>query len=248
MLAEDMLSDPGLSKDPLVVELLVRAIDLAAETDHSAAASACLALTDPALARSAADRAWLHALAVSLDPTLAPPSWISSDPSTEAEDPSRSYTAALALARMRNGDPRRAALVLDEPGVLPALTASSELAVVRGPQPVLEFFDDLAEGWPCPVCRGERFEATRTGTETVHARCPHCAGDPGPRFATTELILLLRAELALVGGGAGSWSAALTGAGAAPLRAPDPDNLATRLGVSTAGAYWRDGRWTDDPG
>lgn len=244
-LAEDLLAQPEFSPDDsgLVVQLLARAATLTFETDPIAAASACIALTDRRLAIDADERAWLRMVARSIEPKLEQPSWI-----TQIAEPANagaiaSPLAAAALARLRNGDPRRAALVLDEPGVIDALSASSELRAIRGSQSVEAFFESYADQWPCPVCRGNRLASTNQGNESGHTLCSHCSGDPGPRFETNELILMLRAERSLMGSSRHSWSASSGGVMSGPRRPPVPSELSNRIGVSTENLWWRDGQW-----
>ncbi|MEQ8770589.1 MAG: hypothetical protein RIB60_08780 [Phycisphaerales bacterium] len=244
MLARDTLDDAQRTR---IIELLVRAAVLTLDTDPQAAASACLALTDERLDLGRDDRAWVRAVAHTLDPSLNQPSWIVDPDAPTNATAGASPLAAAALARLRNGDPRRAALLLDEPGVMQALKASPDLALVRAGLSVEAFFESYGDGWPCPTCRGDRFEATRQGTDTVYAICPHCQGDPGPRFTTDKLIILLRAERALVGGADSAWSASVGGVTGDPLRPPTPSQLPARLGVPADRFWWRDGRWVSSP-
>ncbi|GJM18458.1 MAG: hypothetical protein DHS20C14_06710 [Phycisphaeraceae bacterium] len=249
--AEDLLARAEPAADAaLVRELLARAILLGHRRGQpTVSASACLVLIDPdhpELLRTDADRLWLSALARSLEPALVRPDWLA--PSARWEHARGAVpAAALALARLRNGDPRRARLVLDEPGVLDALRASPELAAVRGPLTVEQFFEEYGDTWPCPTCRGDRFvESTGTNPRT-YERCPHCAGDPGPRLSDGDLIMMLRAELALAGGGSSSWARALASTDASPLREPDPEHIASVLSLNLSNLYRRDGAWVDGP-
>ncbi len=247
-IAEELMAESPEEEDARrIIELLVRAAVYALDTDPEVAASACLALGEPTLGLDRNDRAWVRAVARTLVPELGQPSWLRPPGDASITDSGAGPLAATALARMRNGDPRRAALLLDEPGVLQALEASPELALVRGSQSVEAFFESYADDWPCPACRGDRFETARQGPTTTHALCAHCSGDPGPRFRTDELIVLLRAELALLGGGGGAWSSRAGGATAPPLRAPAPAELPARLGVLTDRAWWREGGWVSSP-
>ncbi|MBX3368456.1 MAG: hypothetical protein KF912_14195 [Phycisphaeraceae bacterium] len=207
--------------------------------DDRNAAAACLALTT--VVSSERDRAWLRAIAASIDPRRARVDW---DPSSWTEsDPEASLMAAQALGSVRAGDGISARQLLSDPRVLRALSRYDSLLQSAGG---LSRLHRDAAVWPCPDCRNRRLVSSRGTQEFRDIVCGHCRGDPGPRLRTDEIIAHLRVESLLLAGDATVWSAQLEIDGGAPLRDPNPDLVPSAFGIDTSLVLYRDGAWVHE--
>lgn len=243
-LGEMILVDArSVEETTLARHLLVVAADRAiAQGRPSIGASACLALSRTS--QSPSQAAWLEALARGLEPALARPDWL--DRGDRPPDDPVHLRAASALALLRSGDPRRAKLDLDAPGVREALEATPEIDMLAGHGSLDDLVSRLSEGSPCPECRGQGFIEQRQTDRRNRVLCTTCLGQPGPSLSLERLILLLRAELRLVGAADASWSAHAASGRAGPVRAPEASMLAQVTGLNPALTRWRDGRWVAD--
>lgn len=212
-----------------------------ASGDQRRAASACLALTTTVT--SERDKAWLRAVARSVDPRIEPAQW---DSASWAEiDPAVAAQAAVALGSVRSGDGISARQILADPRVVRVLSRYSSLLQSAGG--LTRVVRD-ANIWPCPDCRNKRTVRSRSSSEPAEIICGYCRGDPGPRLTDEEIIAHLRVEALLLLGDQDIWSAQLEVDAGAPLRDPDPDAVARAFGIDAAQSLFRDGEWRWPPG
>lgn len=203
------------------------------------AASAALGLAH--IERLDRDRRWLVAVAGAIDPRYALPDWSVGVSGSISDD--LAYTAATVLGQARAGEGRDARKLMDKPGVTDTLKKYERLIGSTGETGALSRLDKYTQGWPCPECGNAR-AVTKMGERGPELRiCPTCRGNPGPVLSEEELIAQLRFEAVLLSGIQRSWAAQLIVDQGAPLRDPDPDELASAYGVDAARPYWRDGKW-----
>lgn len=242
LLAEEVAAE---SYHPEAEELATRLLVLAYELDRAQpgggtlAASACLALADtPSLNPQ---RHWLHALAVTLDERHA-----ETDPDFPVQQwatPENAVLAAEALGHFRTGQGVRARELLYTEAVSRILERFDALLAETGQPGITRALRREADHWPCPECANRRV-IRRPGTPTGHAICAVCRGTPGPRLSRRQLLRHLRFESRLLSGIHESWTAQLATDHGAPLRDPDPTELASTLGIDTTRTVWRNDRWT----
>lgn len=202
-------------------------------------APACLALA----AISASDRRarWLLAIAGAVDPRYAQPDWSGAvDPETS---PRHRVAAATAVAAVRSGDGALARSLLSRPGVRTLMQRYSALLTGRGPSGVIGELEAEAAKWPCPECRNERLSVKRHTGTIQRSLCNTCLGNPGWPLTRGGLIAALRFESAMLRGVQRSWGAQAAIDLGAPLRDPDPAELAPTYRVDPSAVYWRDGAW-----
>ena len=213
----------------------------AGSVDRPLAPSVCLALAD--MARLEQDKRWLVSLAHTLDRRYATPAWRTAEPS--ATNPDQALAAATILGLVRSGHTHIARRMLEDQAVEDLLLRYESLLAPFGDPDALDRLVRQAESWPCDECDNERI-TWRQSPEGAEPRvCYTCLGDPGPRLTASELIGHLRLETALLGGQNSSWSAQIASDYGAPLRDPDPNELAPTFGVDPDSVYWRDGAWVD---
>lgn len=201
------------------------------------AASCCLGLAD--LERLDQNRQWLLAVAATIDPRYARPDW--SVPASASEETASKAATALGLARAGEGLLARKAL--DEPGVRELLRRYDPAIGATGARGAVFQIEAAARDWPCPTCNNSRV-VTRPGTQGTELRlCPACGGNPGPRLTAEEFLAQLRFEAILLRGVQRSWAAQVAVDLGAPLRDPDPAQLAATYKVDAAHPYWRGGAW-----
>lgn len=149
------------------------------------------------------------------------------------------------LSFARAGEGRRAEAVLQKPGVSELLNAC-DTALSENGSSVQKIQRAIAD-WPlCPDCKNRRFVMRSEGTQRLRERvCPTCGGVPGPRWSDMDLVAQLRLESALLRGTQRAWSAQILADGGAPLRDPEPDELAAEMQVDPRKSVWRDGRWSE---
>ena len=207
------------------------------------AATACLGLA--AIERLEQDRRWLLAVAAAVDPRYARPDWAVAASAAPTQETALRAAEAIGLARA--GEGREAHRRLDEPAVR-ALIADYDRALgATGASGAAFKVDKAASEWPCPECANRRV-VSRTGPGGGELRiCPVCRGNPGPLLTHDEFMAQLRFEATLLQGIQRSWAAQLAVDLGAPLRDPDPDQLAAAYGVDVKRPYWRSGQWVAQP-
>jgi hypothetical protein len=246
LLAEEVADLPP---DQGQADLARRLFVLAYELDRARrgapriAASCCIALAG--MERLEQNRRWLLAVAGALDVRYARTDW--SVPAAALASDEVAFKAATALGLARAGEGTAAKKLLDEPGVMPLLRSYERAMGTTTGTGAIFRLQKYIEEWPCRVCENRRV-VPRPGPGGVEYRiCPNCHGNPGPLLSEEELVAHLRFEAALLNGIQRSWSAQVAVDQYAPLRDPDPDELAAAYGVDPARPYWRAGAWLADP-
>lgn len=202
------------------------------------AASCCLALA--AVTRSEADRRWLGAMAVAIDPRRKPPGWLAGQ--REAVSAQTAYLAASALGCVRSGDGRQALLYLDDPGVRALLGRYDRLILDSPYKGTLAATELEASRWPCHECNNQRI-VKRSGKNGEYRLCPTCNGRPGMKLAPEQWLAQIRLESLLLSGIHRSWAAQVASDLGQPLRDPDVRDLPGVLGVDPAKRLWKAGAW-----
>lgn len=205
--------------------------------------SVCLALAS--IAETSGERRWLRALAVSIttddaagDPTLPQP------PAASPGDDIQALQLASAIGLIRAGEGRRAARLLARPEVARLLDQSESLLSPGGERGGADRLRRLMNDRPvCPECRNRRFTKGRDG---VHL-CPICHGHPGPPISRIELLYQLRLESVLLAGVQRTWAGQILTDDGAPLRDPDPAELAATYRVDPSKPFWHSGSWHESP-
>jgi len=238
----------GLARTDAEAELAERLYVLAFELDDPGSglglrASVCLALAE--LTPSSRRARWLRAIAGVVDPRYAEPDWSNAvDP---ADSPAARYAAARAVGAVRSGDGVRARARLGRPEVRGVIERFSGVLTGAGPSDVLQGLDAEATKWPCPECSNGRLQARRIDGGFQQDLCNTCLGNPGWPLSRDALIATLRFESAMLRGAQRSWGARLAVDLGAPLRDPDPRELAPTYRVDPRAVYWRRGLWTASP-
>lgn len=247
-LAEDVAaSATTVAETQLAKTLFVLAFDLSrvAGDNPTLAGSACIALAAlPGLER---ERTWLLAMAGVVDRRFAVDQGESAARAQDDEvSQSAAFDAATFLGHYRTGQFSQAQRLLESPEVRRVLDRYERLLLPFGGGSVSRMERELAQS-SCPECKGERFVQRRGVTPPEFRVCPACKGRPGPRVSDEVLIAQLRFESRLLRGIHTSWSAQLVADERAPLRDPEPTQLAAALNVETRKVLWRDGVWVEDP-
>ncbi|MCE7974985.1 MAG: hypothetical protein DYG92_11800 [Leptolyngbya sp. PLA1] len=243
-----LLAEEVADADPtprLAIELFVLAFDLdLARPDGGRVASAS-ALALASIESTNERRAWLVALARTLDPRRVPPPWLAR-PGTPSAD-SSAYQIATAMGLVRSGDGVRARQLLNSPHLRAALERHDRTLIRVGVPGGAFGIIREADLWPCPSCANARFLRKGRPDSTEARDCPHCLGDPGPRLSFDHMVAQLRFESWLLAGLQRSWAAQVGGDGGAPLRDPEPASLARSYLVDPRLCYRRRGTWTGTP-
>lgn len=246
LLAEDVSAE---ADDADALQLARTLYVLAFETeramgvDRPLAPSVCLALAD--MARLEQDKRWLVSLAHTLDRRYATPVWRSAEPS--ATSPELALQAATVLGLIRSGNTNIARRMIEDQALVDLLVRYESLLAPFGDPDAFDRLLRQAEQWPCNECDNERITWKQSTDGPTPRVCYTCLGNPGPRLSSAELIGHLRLESALLGGENVSWSAQIATDLGAPLRDPDPNELAPTFGIDPTLVLWRDGAWVATP-
>lgn len=236
--------------DPGTLALARRLFVLAEHLDRARggrriAASSCLALAE--LAGRERDRRWLESLAGSIDAASSGPPWV-----RRAEQSATSqigYNAATTLGLVRSGDGVRARQALADPATRNLLRSYERLLNASGLPGALRLLEREAERWPCPECHNQRIvRKAGGGREPQYRLCTNCGGHPGPALTNADLVAHLRFESQLLSGIQRSWAAQAAADRGAPLRDPNPDDIAPAFDVDPSLCVFRDGSWVDPTG
>ena len=227
----------------LARRLFVLALHLdRARSGQRLSASACLALAD--LAARERDRRWLQSLAGTLDQRLAGPAWVRR--AEKLASSQAGYNAATALGLVRSGDGVRARQALADPAARSLLRSYERLLNAAGLSGALRALEREADRWPCPECHNQRIvRKLGSGREPQYRLCTNCQGNPGPLMTVPELVAHLRLESQLLSGIQRSWSAQVSADRGAPLRDPDPADVAPAFDIDPAQCVFRNGQWTE---
>jgi len=219
-LVATVTADPAWREAARDLFALAVSLDERAAGDRRVSAGACLALAELSTRRD--ERRWLVALARSFDPAIEPPAEDAAASADEIDARAR-LAVAEALELARTGEYARARRALQTPGADAVLDRFGPM--IGG----ADAFRALIESQPtCRQCRNERVVPDPANPGGPPRLCPTCGGSPGPDLDDDDLVRSLRLEQALVGGGDGSWAAALAITGAAPVRDVDPAALTAR--------------------
>jgi hypothetical protein len=245
LLAEELADTAAEEPDKaLPRSLFVLAFDLDRKRGTGGPLAASCALGLAKIERLERDRRWLAALAGGLDARDALPDW--NVPAGSLSD-DLAYKAATVLGLARSGDGIEARHLLEQPGVLDVLKRYERAIGTSGETGALSRLDKYIQKWPCPECHNERVVRRQTDKGVELRLCPVCHGNPGPVLDEEELTGQLRFEAALLNGIQRSWGATIVIDQGAPLRDPDPDQLASYYRVDPSKPYWRDGQWVETP-
>lgn len=237
------------AREPADVQLAVTLYVLAFELDRrpgqpgTLAASAALGLSE--ITRLERDRRWLLAMAGALDKRFAQPDW--NVPASLSISEETALKAATAIGYARSGDGRDARRFLEDPGTRDLLVRYDRAIGSSGETGALSRITKYASQWPCPECGNARVLTKLTEKGPDLRLCGTCRGNPGPRLSEEEFIAQLRFESYLLNGIQRSWAAQTMVDHGAPLRDPDPEDLAESMGVDPARPYFRDGKWIEKP-
>ncbi len=234
--AEELAAEAQLTDDRDTLDtartLYVLAFEQSADADPAVGPSVCLALAD--LARDPDEARWLRALARVIDTRASPdPDWAPTPPGLTPDR--AAFDLATAIGYIRSGDGRRATPLLEQQDVSDLLDNTERLLSIGAYRGGAFRIRQHLQDWPaCPQCneRGINTRVIRTPDGT--RLCPTCDGNPGPELSPAELILQLRYESLLLSGVHQSWAAQTAVDGGAPLRDPNPDELAPFFNVDPA--------------
>lgn len=229
----------------LAKALYVLAFELDRRPGHAGTLAASAALGIARIERLDRDRRWLIALAAAIDRRYALPDWTVSAGGTITDE--QAYSAATVLGLARAGEGREARKWLEKPGVSDTLKRYERLIGDTGETGALSRLDKYMDAWPCPQCHNERTITVQGEHGPEKRLCPTCHGNPGPALSDEELIAQLRFEAALLNGIQRSWAAQVIVDQSAPLRDPDPSELAATYRVDPDKPYWRNGAWVAKP-
>ncbi|MEX2219099.1 MAG: hypothetical protein WD749_10110 [Phycisphaerales bacterium] len=246
LLAEELADDAvDEAQKVLPRALFVLAFELDRRRPEGGPLAASAALGLASIERLERDRRWLTALAATIDRRYALPDWnVAAAPVLSDE---LAVSAASVLGLVRAGEGREARKVMEQPGVMDVLRRYERAIGTTGETGAISRIQKYAQQWPCPDCGNER-SVRRMGQRGPEQRlCPTCRGNPGPTLDGEELLAQLRFESALLSGIQRSWAAQIIVDQGAPLRDPDPDQLARYYSIDPARAYWRDGQWSAAP-
>ena len=207
------------------------------------AASAAVGLAQ--IERLERDRRWLLAMAGAIDHRYASPDW--NVPASVSVSEETAYLAATAIGLARSGDGREAKRLLEDRGVKDLLRRYERAIGSTGETGALFRIEKYTEQWPCRECGNARVVTKPTERGPELRLCSTCRGNPGPRLSDEEFVAQLRFESYLLNGIQRSWAAQTMVDHGAPLRDPDPGDLAEAMGVDVNKPYWRSGQWVERP-
>lgn len=245
LLAEEVADSIDTPEEEnLAKTLYALAFELDRQPGHAGTLAASAALGLASVERLDRDRRWLVALAASIDRRYALPDWSVATGGAVTDE--QAYNAASVLGLARAGEGREAKRWMERPGVADTLRRYERLIGDTGETGALTRLTKYIETWPCPQCRNERVVAVPGERGPERRLCPSCRGNPGPMLSMDELIAHLRFEAALLDGIHRSWAAQTIVDQSAPLRDPDPAELAATYRVDAARPYWRGGQWVSE--
>lgn len=248
LLAEEVVGEPEPSESDveLARRLLVLSFELSeagTSTSLPVRGAACLALAS--LEPSDARRRWLRALAERVDARYQAPAW--RQHAAAADALGARAMLAEAVGEVRAGRGRFAIETMEEPEIARVLEQTGPILNGFGGGASVERLLALARAYDTPECGGRRAIPEGGPARRRFILCPENEGNPGPQLTTAEYLAYLRFEALLLEAEPDSWAAELTGGGRAPLRDPEPDELAPLFGVDPSRSLWRDGGWVRPP-
>lgn len=221
----------------LARRLFVLSMELDRRSANPAGLSSSVSFALADLAEDETDRRWLLALAESLVRASQRVQWNPLDSLANPEDARLRFVLIEAMAKQRDGDPRDAMDLQDDPAIAGVLKEIEEYL----PGGVDRVVESLGRNTTCRECRGRRVTRDADGRFRI---CRTCHGDPGTYdLRLGELIGLLRVEGRLLDVEPQTWSGDLLYRGDAPLRALRVEEVAPRYGVDPLKPVYRDGMW-----
>jgi hypothetical protein len=231
----------SIENETLAKTLYVLSFELDRRPGRPGTLAASAALGIARVERLDRDRRWLASLAAAIDRRYSLPDWNVGAGATISDE--LAYNAATVLGLARAGEGKEARKYLDKPGVLDTLKRYERLIGDTGQTGALSRLDKYIDNWPCPQCHNERTVMVSGEKGPERRLCPTCHGNPGPEMGQNEQIAQLRFEAALLNGIQRSWAAQVIVDQSAPLRDPDPSELAAFYRVDPDRPYWRNGNW-----
>ena len=247
LLAEEVSQERHVRDARVLAE---RLYVLAYELDRSGVAgpgiapSACLGLAG--LTPRAERRAWLRGVARLLQPAAGGDAAQARREGVAVIPPigpdQASIDLATALGLVRAGEGRRAAVLLDRPGVRALLLAYEPVLSDGSPDAFSQRLDRWITQWPqCPTCSNRRV-IQRNGEGRL---CTQCEGQPGPKLGANDVLQQIRAESYLLRGVYASWAAQTLADRGEPLREPEPERLAEIYEINPRETVFEGGRWRE---
>lgn len=219
--------------------VLAHEVDRASGAPEGLSNSVYLALAS--IADREGEREWLLALA-------GRARMLRSGSPADADVAAEGLRLAEAIGFARAGEGREVKARLEKDAARPALER-----LARTSPAVRRMLDDAMREVSCPVCRNRGTVKSLVpratgGNEEVHTLCPDCRGNPGPGLSRDRFAATLAVECALLDARHDQWSAQTWLDRGAPLRDPDPDDLASFYAVDPLARAWRGtdlsaGRW-----
>jgi hypothetical protein len=246
LLAEEVADGAATpEEETLAKTLYVLAFELDRRPGRAGSLAPSAALGIARIERLDRDRRWLIALAAAIDRRYALPDWTVAAGGTITDE--QAYNAAAVLGLARAGEGKEARKWYEKPGVADTLKRYERLIGDTGETGALSRLDKYMDAWPCPQCHNDRTISVPGEKGPERRLCPTCGGNPGPTLSDDELIAQLRFEAVLLNGIQRSWAAQVIVDQSAPLRDPDPAELAATYRVDPGKPYWRNGQWVADP-
>ncbi len=209
--------------------------------------SVCLALAD--IADSTEEARWLIEVGHSFDRPTSGSLGQAPLKVQSGADPAASLLLAEAVNHARADEGKFARAILQRPEIAPLIPRLRE---ALGP---VERILTVGETRPhCPGCALRRYNhAAGQGIDSLDP-CPVCSGNPGLRLSAEHMLITLRVEASLISVENHFWSAQILTDDGAPLREPDPAELARSYAADPARPFWRangtpdlSGQWSSDP-
>lgn len=232
LLAEEVAAEiPSEDGAALARTLFVLAHEIDRQSPRPTGLAPSVYLALASIADREGERDWLLSLA---GRTSASTRGISND----STDATNRLLLAEAIGAARAGEGREVKELLAKP----ELQAAAD-RLRRSSASTYELLEDVQRETSCPICKNRRTMKSSIpreggGNEEVHTLCPECRGNPGPRLTDDQFASTLRAESALLGAAHAYWSAQTWIDGGAPLRDPDPDDLAAYYKVDPEARRW----------
>jgi hypothetical protein len=239
----DTAADRDATELARTLYVLAFHLDLQRAPQGAIAASAAVGLAQ--IERLERDRRWLLAMAGTIDRRYAAPDW--NVPASLSVSEETAYLAAAAIGLARSGDGRDAKRLLDDRGVRDLLRRYERAIGSSGETGALFRIEKYTEQWPCRECGNSRVVTKPTERGAELRLCSTCRGNPGPRLSEEEFIAQLRFESYLLSGIQRSWAAQEIVDQGAPLRDPDPADVADTFGIDVNRCWWRGGQWVARP-
>ncbi len=241
-LAEELALRNGPIADPIITDLLIRAVYLGNRSGSAELASAaCIALAELNLS---IEKDWLWDLALMLDPTRLGEWQTRSRVDSDQDSNGLDRLASMCLYSVRYNQYPESAELFRRQDVRARIIAAAAQAGIDESELVSVIQKEIERGADDP-CRGRLYVINRdTGDRTV---CPNHIRALGFCANDEDLRLLLRVEMVLLGVEVDTWNAAASMHQDQPVQWPTISELIKQLQVDPSKAYYRDGTWQSQP-